>query len=115
MNLLQRLLSWLLGSRAEIPARMPARMEPRPPDGAGRGSPDPAQEPDRRSPDPIALAPSAAPEWREFRPEPPPVAKKVGRSLGLDAADYLPITRAEIKEAARGRSLLSNPWFGRRD
>jgi retron-type reverse transcriptase len=27
----------------------------------------------------------------------------------------LPITRAEIKEAARGRNLLGNPWFGRRD
>ena len=49
------------------------------------------------------------------RPEPPPVAKKAAGSLGLDAADYLPITREEIKEAAKGRNLLRNPWFGRRD
>jgi retron-type reverse transcriptase len=41
--------------------------------------------------------------------------KKAGGSLGLDAANYLPITGAEIKEEAQGRNLRSNPWFGRRD
>jgi retron-type reverse transcriptase len=87
MNLLQRLRSWLLGSRARRKDVMPAPTEPLPPGDLGP----------------------------EFEPEPPPVVKKVGRTLGLDAADYVPITREEIKEAATGRSLLSNPWFGRRD
>jgi retron-type reverse transcriptase len=41
-----------------------------------------------------------------------PVVKK---SFGLDAGALLPITRAEIKEAAQGQSLFANPWFGRRD
>jgi retron-type reverse transcriptase len=41
--------------------------------------------------------------------------KKVGSPLGLDAADYLPITGDEIKEAARGRKLLDILWFERRD
>src|SRR5581483_11808636 len=56
-----------------------------------------------------------APGWPEFQPEVPPKVRKPGASRGLDAADYLPITRAEIKEAAKGRSLLGSPWFGRRD
>jgi retron-type reverse transcriptase len=43
------------------------------------------------------------------------VPKKKGGTYGLDAADYLPITREEIKEAGRGRSLFGNVWFGRRD
>jgi RNA-directed DNA polymerase len=91
MNLLQRILSWLFGS----PRSKPARTEPRRPEDVGRGV--------------------AAPGWAEFQPEVPSPVKKAGRTLGLDAADYLPITRAEIKEAAKGRNLLSNPWFGRRD
>jgi retron-type reverse transcriptase len=41
-----------------------------------------------------------------------PVVKK---TFGLDAGAFLPITRAEIKEAARGQNLFANPWFGRRD
>jgi RNA-directed DNA polymerase len=116
MNLLQRMLSWL----------WPARTEPRPPENVGRGSPDPARGPtegllravpartEPRPPEDVASAPPAA-EWPEFQPEPPPVAKKAGGSLGLDAADYLPITREEIKDAAKDRNLLGNPWFGRRD
>ncbi len=51
----------------------------------------------------------------EFEPEVPLASKKIGRTSGLDAADFLPITREEIKDAAKGRRLLSNPWFGRRD
>ncbi|HZW30101.1 MAG TPA: RNA-directed DNA polymerase, partial [Isosphaeraceae bacterium] len=43
------------------------------------------------------------------------MTKKAGRSFGLDAGDYLPITRAEIKQAAKGRNLFANLWFGRRD
>jgi RNA-directed DNA polymerase len=41
--------------------------------------------------------------------------KKGVRSFGLDAEDYLPISRQEIKQAAAGRNLLANAWFGRRD
>jgi RNA-directed DNA polymerase len=51
----------------------------------------------------------------EFEPELPPAPKKIARTIGLDAADYLPITRKEITEAAKGRNLFTNPWFGRRD
>src|SRR5262249_45366104 len=54
---------------------------------------------------PVPVSPS--------RIEPPPAPKKVGRTFGLDAGDYLPITREEIKQAARGRNLLGNLWFGR--
>jgi retron-type reverse transcriptase len=35
--------------------------------------------------------------------------------IAVEADAYLPITREEIKEAARGRSLFTNLWFGRRD
>ncbi len=71
------------------------------------------------------LGPSASPTPRsvppaptvdqEFQPEPPEKPKKPRGSLGLDALDYLPITRGEIQQAAEGRNLLANPWFGRRD
>jgi retron-type reverse transcriptase len=40
---------------------------------------------------------------------------KAKSTLGLDASAYLPITREEIKEAAKGRNLFGNAWFGRRD
>ncbi len=46
-----------------------------------------------------------------------PVLKKskARASLGLDADAYLPISRQEIKEAARGMSRFAGVWFGRRD
>ena len=114
MNLLQRFLSWLLGSRDVLPPDVtPARAEPRPPDAAraaiGQGKPPGEPDPGK------ARAEPRPPEAEVAPAEPPPLAKKVGRPLGLDAADYLPITRAEIQEAAQGRNLLGNPWFGRRD
>jgi RNA-directed DNA polymerase len=43
------------------------------------------------------------------------VLKKGTRTFGLDVTDYLPISREEIKQAAKGKSLLANVWFGRRD
>ena len=107
MNLLQRMLTWL----------WPARTEPRPPEvtpdasaPSREGEPpgEPGATPARAEPRPPVNDP-------EFQPEPPLVAKKARTTLGLDAADYLPITREEIKDAAKGRNLLSNPWFGRRD
>src|SRR5947207_2385588 len=93
MNLLKRFLSWLFGSplqdRREFPPARQAGTESGPIDAPG------------------AFAPTAA------VPTSPP--KKLGRSFGLDASDYLPITREEVKQAARGRNLMGNLWFGRRD
>ena len=43
-------------------------------------------------------------------PVPPPP-----RKLDLNAADFLPISRGELKEAAQNIQLWGNPWFGRRD
>ena len=40
---------------------------------------------------------------------------KKSRSLGLDAGEFLPISRDEIIDAAKGQNLFTNPWFGRRD
>src|SRR5579872_6732131 len=92
MNLLKRLLASLFGSSApSAPPDQPI-------------TPTPAVPPRIESTTAPALAPP---------PLPPP--KKAGRSFGLDAADYLPITREEIKQAARGRSLIGSLWFGRRD
>lgn len=42
-------------------------------------------------------------------------AVKKGRTLGLDASAFTPITRKEITEAAKGTNLFANPWFGLRD
>ncbi len=91
-NLLQRFLDWLsgLGSPKAVVRDLPA-----------------AKAPTRVEPSP--------PPMPEFEPEVPLASKKIGRTSGLDAADFLPITREEIKDAAKGRRLLSNPWFGRRD
>ena len=70
------------------------------------------------------------------RPEPPPppdpefqvdpfepeaiaddLKAKPLKSLGLDAGDYLPIARDELKSQAKSilGSLFTNPWSGRRD
>jgi retron-type reverse transcriptase len=60
-------------------------------------------------------APESSPSSTGFMPQAASVPKKKGGTYGLDAADYLPITREEIKQAAGGRSLFGNVWFGRRD
>jgi retron-type reverse transcriptase len=90
MTLWERFLAWLFGTPT------PPRILP-PRDG-------PRAEPE--------LPPTAT---TDFEPEVPSAPKKIARTIGLDAADYLPITRAEIQEAAKGRNLFTNPWFGRRD
>lgn len=36
-------------------------------------------------------------------------------TLGLDAAQFLPIARNDLKQAAQGINLWASPWFGRRD
>ncbi len=58
-----------------------------------------------------APAPEADPY---FAAAPIPVIKKP-QTLGLDAGAFLPISRDEIKKAAKGQNLFANPWFGRRD
>ena len=58
-----------------------------------------------------APAPEADPY---FAAVPVPVIKKP-QTLGLDAGAFLPISRGEIKKAAKGQNLFANPWFGRRD
>ncbi len=49
-----------------------------------------------------------------FAGSPAPVIKK-SKNFELDAGAFLPIAREEIIGTARGRNLLANPWFGRRD
>jgi retron-type reverse transcriptase len=44
-----------------------------------------------------------------------PAAPKPRGALNLDAGDFLPISRAELKETAQRTALWDNPWFGRRD
>lgn len=69
----------------------------------------PPPGPDR--PDPgVPAAPESDPY---FSGGVEPVVKKP--AVGLDAGAFLPITREEIKDAAKGRSLFTNVWFGRRD
>jgi RNA-directed DNA polymerase len=47
-------------------------------------------------------------------PSPPPAPARPGRSLDLNAGDFLPIVRDELKEAAK-EVRLGGAWFGRRD
>ena len=77
-----------------------AEPEPSPPTSSSSPAPSPAP-----APTPSAVAPSSRPTA-----EPP-------RTLGLEAADFLPISRDELKARAQapGRGLLGNLWFGRRD
>ncbi len=51
---------------------------------------------------------------RNSRRDPFLRSKKGPRPFGLDAADYLPITREAIKDAAQGKNIFS-PWFGLRN
>ncbi len=70
------------------------------------------------APEPPPAPPSTLPEpvVDPYFSAAPVVLKSKGKgSLGLDAAAFLPITREEIKDAARGTNLLANLWFGRRD
>ena len=57
---------------------------------------------------------SAATSVQPARAEPPESKPQRGRTLNLDSADFLPITRAELKERAQ-KVERWGPWFGRRD
>jgi RNA-directed DNA polymerase len=75
------------------------------PAGEADVPPDPATNPGVRVMPPGGTAPAPTPPTEE-----PP------RRLGLDAGDFLPITRDEMKAAvASGPRLLGGLWFGRRD
>jgi retron-type reverse transcriptase len=46
---------------------------------------------------------------------PKPITPRPSKSLGLDAAQFLPISRDELLSAAKKTNLWGSPWFGRRD
>jgi RNA-directed DNA polymerase len=50
-------------------------------------------------------------------PDPSPSPEKSPRTLGLDASEFVPISRDEFKAKIRetGLTLFRNAWFGRRD
>src|SRR5262249_49443289 len=48
-------------------------------------------------------------------PAPRTAPKPQIRTLGLEAADFLPIGRQELRESAQQVRTWGNPWFGRRD
>lgn len=83
----------------------------------GRPEVEPFSEPPRVTP------PSTSPDIPEPTADPyfgtdssadeTPVKKS--KTLGLDVGAFLPITRAEIKQSAKGQNLFANPWFGLRD
>lgn len=91
------------------------------------GVPSPEVVVDRGDPGPLAdespsvTGPTSAPEVAVaedpyFAPEAASKQAVVGKAPELDAGDFLPISRAELKEGIGGRNLwANNPWFGRRD
>lgn len=124
MNLLQRLLRLLFGHRPD-PVAPPIRP-------GTNGDRDSTQAPNAART--LQLAPEARAALAEtFGTTPPPnpapaatadpyfapadaKGKGPGKtSLGLDDSPYAPITRDEIKKAAKGIDRFGNPWFGRRD
>lgn len=62
----------------------------------------------------VPAGPAAAP--MPARPSAPPAAPppRRERTLGLDAGDFLPISRADLKDQAQ-KVERWGPWFGRRD
>lgn len=69
------------------------------------------------SPPEVPRPPEPGPTTPDPGPAPTPPAARPPRTLGLDAGDFLPISRGELKAAALGSGarLLGNLWFGRRD
>lgn len=44
-----------------------------------------------------------------------PITQRPAKTLGLDASQFLPISRDELLSAAKKTNLWGSPWFGRRD
>jgi RNA-directed DNA polymerase len=91
MGWFRRIVRWLTGEPATEPARaagfVPAKSR--------------------------AVAPAA--EDDPYFVEPSELSIKKAKALGLGAGAFLPISREEIKKAAKGQNFFGNPWFGRRD
>jgi RNA-directed DNA polymerase len=67
---------------------------------------------------PGVRVPPLPPSANSGRPTPTPVAPKAAHApqkLQLDAAQFTALSEAEIRQQAKSRPLLRNPWFGRRD
>ena len=69
--------------------------------------------PNRTPPPPPPSRGGNMPPGRTQRPSTPRQRPPI--TLGLDAAHFLPITRDDLKQQAKGMNLWSSPWFGRRD
>lgn len=59
-------------------------------------------------------SPQATPAGSPILPQPPQTTAARPAALDLDAGDFLPITRDELKDAAK-QVRLGGAWFGRRD
>lgn len=115
MSLLQRILQFLFGGRAQseqpsgststaAPLNPTASLRTQPSGrAAALGSARSGEIPDASTDPYFSAAPVASP------------LLKPTKAQDVDAKDYLPVTREEIKSAARGGNLLANSWFGRRD
>ena len=67
------------------------------------------------APAPPAEAPAPVAAFPPVPAPSPALAPAPSSADPFDAGDFAPITRAEIIEAAAGKDLFRNPWFGRRD
>jgi len=74
----------------------------------------PSEPPIAKAPEPAHDPYFSAEAAKPLEPAEKPPAPKSGE-LGLDAGDFLPITRREIKAEAKGMNLFASAWFGRRD
>lgn len=77
------------------------------------GTPSPANQPA-----PATQSSNAAAGRSQFGSPPTPPPKPVQRGpvkLNLDAAAFLPISRTDLLQQAKGTNLWGSPWFGRRD
>jgi retron-type reverse transcriptase len=137
MNFVRRLLRWLLGATpqnepgSDPHARLassgePTLVPPRPPIStstssliAPSNSADFSSTTETVSPawvaTPAAPDASADPYFSATAGGDEDVKTPVKHANPFDASAYLPITREEIKKAARGTDLFRNAWFGRRD
>ncbi len=78
------------------------------------GTPSPANQPNSNaSPSPGNVPSSASAPSDPAQPTVPRVRAPV--TLNLDASSFLPISRTDLIQQSKGRSLWSSPWFGRRD
>ncbi len=63
----------------------------------------------------IATTASAAGAQSSAASTPSSTVRHENKTIDLDASQFLPITRNELLNAAKGTRLFGNVWFGRRD